>query len=84
MGRGVAWTDADCAHLAQAWSNATKDPVVRIEQTSARFWKKVYELFCSLCTDEASDKQYNGRKMKAAQSKFENISAEISKFKIAL
>lgn len=74
----------ECAHLAQAWSNATQDPVVGIEQTSAAFWKKAYELFCSLRTTDATDKQYNGRNVKAVRSKFEAISQDVSKFRIAL
>lgn len=83
MGRGVAWTDVECAHLSNALSNNTQDPIVGIEQTSAVFWRNLFTLFFELRSDEASNKQYNGRKEKAVDCKVESISADLSKFRIA-
>lgn len=84
MGRGAAWGDVECGHLARAWKVVGQDPVIGIEQTSNTFFKKMYELFCSMRPSSAGDKEYIGRGQRAARSKFETISADVSKFKIAL
>lgn len=79
MRQGVAWTDIECAHLPKLWSNPTQDPVFRIEQTSACFWDKLYQLLSLLCTEDALENQYESRNMKAARFNFEAISTDVSK-----
>lgn len=61
MGGGAAWGDVECGHLARASKIVGQDPVICIEQTSNTFFKKMYELFCSMRLSSSGDKEYIGR-----------------------
>lgn len=83
MGRGAAWGDVEAGHLAKAWVTVSQDPIFGIEQTSQRFYQKMYDLFISFKPNVACGKSYNARGIKAARSKFESIAADVQKFKIS-
>ena len=83
MGRGAAWTDVECAHLAQAWSVVSQDPIIGIDQTCLTFYRKVFDLFKAKRPANASDKQYESRGVKATRAKWESISADLQKFRAA-
>lgn len=82
MGRGATWSDVECGHLARAWLTVSQDPLLGMEQTSATFFKKLFELFCTIKPANASEKGYDSRGLKASRSKFEAILADIQKFQI--
>lgn len=83
MGRGAAWTDIECAHLAEAWLIISQDPVVGTDQSCFMFYKKVFDLFKSRKPPTATEKQYDARGVKASRAKWEAISADVQKFRAA-
>lgn len=83
MGRGAAWTDVECAHLSEAWLVVSQDPIIGMDQTCLMFYTKVFELFKTKKPASATDKQYDARGVKATRSKWEAISADVQKFRVA-
>lgn len=84
MGRGVAWTPEECSNLARAWINASEDPRTGTDQTSHVFFNKMFKTFAEKAPPGANEKQYGARKLKACRSKWEQIAADVQKFRSAL
>lgn len=84
MGRGCGWSAEELQHLAQAWVFASEDPVTGIDQTAARFRATLFDRFKALAPVGASDKTYGGRTAKSARAKFDEISADVQKFRDSL
>lgn len=84
MGRGQGWSDVELEQLARAWVFATEDPVTGIDQTAARFKATLFTKFSSFAPADASEKVYGGRTPKSVRAKFDEVSADVQKFRGAL
>lgn len=84
MGRGCGWSDAEIAHIVRAWVYASEDPVTGIDQTAGRFKSTMFEKFKELGPNDVHDKRYGGRSAKSARAKFEEVAADVQKFRDAI
>lgn len=84
MGRGMAWTAAECADLARAWIGTSEDPIRGVEQASSLFYSTMFERFCSLAPEGANSKQYHGRQPRPVRAKWDAMAADCQKFRSAI
>lgn len=84
MRRDCRWPAEELEHHAQAWVYATEDPVAGIDQSSTRFRNTLFSKFKSLARYAANEKTYRGTTVKSARAKFDEIAADVQKFKAVL
>lgn len=85
MGRGAAWSSAELYDLAKAWLATSEDPVVGIDQTAGRFAQTLHRHFLLRAPRDPDAKaRYESRSAKSAKSKFDQVSADVQKFRRAL
>ena len=84
MGRGVGWTDAEIGHLARSWFFASEDAIAGIDQTAARFKQTMFDKFKSFAPATGSEKGYGSRTPKSVASKFDEVPADVQKFRASL
>lgn len=84
MGRGCGWTDVELGHVARAWVYASEDPIVGIDQTAGRFRSTMFQKFKEMAPVGSNEKTYGGRTPKSVRAKFDEISADVQKFRSAI
>lgn len=84
MGRGCGWSSNELESLARSWVHATEDPVTGIDQTAGRFRETMFAKFKTFAPPDSSDKTYGGRTSKSVRAKFDELAADIQKFREAL
>lgn len=84
MGRGSGWSDTELCHLARAWLHASEDPETGTDQTAGRFKKTMFERFKTFAPELCSEKTYGARTAKAVRAKFDEVSADLQKFRESL
>lgn len=84
MGRGSGWSDVELGHLARSWKHASEDPIVGIDQKCARFIDTMFEKFKSFAPRSAQGKVYGARNPKSIKSKWDDVSADVQKFRESL
>lgn len=84
MGRGCAWTDVELGKFARAWLYTSEDAVTGVDKTVARFRETIFEKFKSLARPDANDRTYAARSARSVRAKFDEVAADIQKFRDAL
>lgn len=81
MGRICAWSAEELKQLARARIYTSEDPVTVIDQTAASFPTTLFKKFKTLTPSDASEKAYGERTAKSVWAKFDELAADIQKFK---
>ena len=84
MGRGCGWSDEEIGHLERAWLYKSEDAVTGTDQTSRTFKETLFERFKEFAPSVASDKTYGARNVKAVRAKWDEIAADVQKFRFSL
>lgn len=84
MGRGVAWTTEELAHLGRTWVATSENPILGIDKTSTRFFNAIFERFSQLAPECSNKKQYAGHGVRQVKAKMDHLTADCQKFRSAL
>ncbi|KAF0724796.1 hypothetical protein Ae201684P_020469 [Aphanomyces euteiches] len=75
MGRGVAYSEHEDRQLCRSWIAISEDPVVGTDQTSASFWKSIFNHWVDHLPWETAE-----RTADALMNHFSDINKEVQRF----
>lgn len=84
MGREQGWSDVELEHLARAWVFTMEDSVAGVDQNADRFNSTIFENFATLALQDASANTFGVWTSKSVRAKFDDVSADMQKFRDVL
>lgn len=70
--------------LSRSWIHITEDQIFGVDQNSAPYCHTMFENFNSFSSSDNKGKQYGSRNVKLVKAKWDEVEANIPKFREAL